>query len=142
MRGEGLAGMENNESGCLPSGSDAPQRHSLKHYLDLHSSYFGSLSCQKKSLVGRVTKAGESCTLSASSVYQHPSAERKRGELVPTCTQCRGLGAREARTSLQTRQKALYSHSRTLNHTCTTYIHTHTCIKQSPTTKRYLSILP
>ena len=86
--------------------------------------YFGSPSCQKRSPVGRVTKAGESCTLPTSSVYQHPSAEGKRGELVPICTQCGGLGAREARTSLQTRRKALYSHSQTLTHAQHTYTHT------------------
>ena len=71
-----------------------------------------------------MTKAGESCTLPTSSVYQHPSAEGKRGELVPICTQCGGLGAREARTSLQTRRKALYSHSQTLTHAQHTYTHT------------------
>ena len=78
-----------------------------------------------RSSVGRVTKACESCTLPTSSVYQHPSGEGKRGELVPTCTQCRGLGTREARTFLQTRQKALYSHSQTLTHTQHTHTHTH-----------------
>lgn len=59
-------------------------------------------------------------------LYQHPSAERKRGELVPTCTQCvEGWGLGKLGLPLQTRQKALYNHSQTLNHTRTAYIHTH-----------------
>ena len=47
MTGEGLAGMQNKEFGCLPGGSDAPQRHSLKHYLDLHLFWVTILSEEK-----------------------------------------------------------------------------------------------
>lgn len=122
--------MKNNEVGSLPCGSDALQRHILEHHLTLQPCfYIGPASCRKRTPASRVTKAGESHTLPASSTHQHPPARGRKEERVPACLHP-GRGGRGAGEG-------------TLQSLPDPHMHTHTAIgmKQALASKKGLSDL-